>query len=97
MRNLRSKVPGGVESFIRLFEALDFVVIPEAPEDEIARWRDSGFGTDAPIVAAAFEADIDYFCTGDRKLFARLTGVRPPFPVVTPRVLLPFLQQQGAM
>jgi hypothetical protein len=97
VRNLRWQVPAGLEIFIQLFEAVDFIVIPEAPEDEIARWRDSGFETDAPIVTAAFLADIDYFCTGDRKLLARLTAVQPPFASVTPRVLLAILQRPGAI
>jgi len=68
-------------------------VAPEAPDEEIARWRDAGLGTDAPTVAAAVLAEADYFCTGDRRLLDKASlmqhaGLR----VVAPGELLEALE-----
>jgi hypothetical protein len=64
-------------------------VAPEAPDEEIARWRDAGLGTDAPIVAAAVLAEVDYFCTGDRRLLSKVSLIeRAGLRVVTPGELL---------
>lgn len=40
---------------------------------------------DAPIVAAALNADVQYFVTGDRRLLAELKGMNLPFAALTPR------------
>src|SRR3972149_8752093 len=52
-RNLRRKAPYLIRDLEQLLIAATLEVVPEALDDEIARWRGGGLGTDAPIVAAA--------------------------------------------
>jgi len=66
-------------------------VVREAPDDEITFWRDAGFGTDAPVIAAAVRAEVDCLCTGDRKLLRELLSYDLRFDVVTPNALLSLL------
>jgi len=88
-RNLRRKEPHLMRDLEEVLTAATLEVVPEAPDDDIARWRDAGLGTDAPIVAAAVLSEVDYFCTGDRRLLDKAplmeqAGLR----VVTPGELL---------
>jgi hypothetical protein len=71
VRNLRLKAPGALGGLARIFQRVSFQVAPDAPAAEIARLA-ARFGTDAPIIAAAIAAEVDYFCTGDRRLRARI-------------------------
>lgn len=88
-RNLRRKAPHLMRDLEQFLTATTLEVAPEAPDEEIARWRDAGLGTDAPIVAAAVLAEVDYFCTGDRRLLGKVSLMeRAGFRVVTPGELL---------
>jgi hypothetical protein len=88
-RNLRRKAPYLIRDLEQLLIAATLEVVPEALDDEIARWRDAGLGTDAPIVAAAVLAEVDYFCTGDRRLLEKASLMqRAGLRVVTPGDLL---------
>jgi hypothetical protein len=49
--------------------------------------------SDAPIVAAALAADVDYFVTGDRRLRNELAGLNPPFRALSPRELIEWHSQ----
>jgi len=68
VRNLRTKSSRSLVKLERVLREVRFEMVPEPPDEQIARWRDAGLGTDAPIVAAAVLAEVDYFCTGDRRL-----------------------------
>ena len=70
-RNLRRKEPYLMRDLEQFLTSTTLDVAPEAPDEEIARWRDAGLGTDAPIVAAAVLAEVDYLCTGDQRLLNR--------------------------
>ena len=88
-RNLRRKAPYLIRDLEQLLIAATLEVVPEALDDEIARWRDAGLGTDAPIVAAAVLAEVDYFCTGDRRLLEKASLMqRAGLCVVAPGELL---------
>jgi len=88
-RNLRRKAPHLMRDLEQFLTATTLEVAPEAPDEEIARWRDAGLGTDAPIVAAAALAEVDYFCTGDRRLLDKASLMeRAGLRVVTPGDLL---------
>jgi predicted nucleic acid-binding protein len=71
VRNLRTKSPGSLVKLERVLREVKFEMVPHPPDEEITRWRDAGLGTDAPIVAAAVLAEVDYFCTGDRRLLEK--------------------------
>src|SRR3972149_5898991 len=70
-RNLRRKEPHLMRDLQQLLTSTMLEVVPEASDEEIARWRDAGLGTDAPIVAAAIAAEVDCLCTGDRRILER--------------------------
>lgn len=86
--NLHNKAPKALLFLPALLRAIPLEVVAEARDTDIAGWRDAGFGTDAPVIAAAIAAQADVFCTGDRKLLRELAGYTPPFPVIPPGVLL---------
>ena len=90
---MRRKAPYLIRDLEQLLIAATLEVVPEALDDEIARWRDAGLGTDAAIVAAAVLAEVDYFCTGDRRLLEKAPIMeRAGLRVVTPGELLAKLE-----
>jgi putative PIN family toxin of toxin-antitoxin system len=48
---------------------------------------------DAPIVAAAIAADVDYFVTGDKRLVTEIITLNPPFRTASPRELVEAISQ----
>jgi hypothetical protein len=96
VRNLHAKVPRAVNHLASFLRSLPLEVAAEAPDPKIAKWRDLGFGTDAPVIAAAIGAEVDFFCTGDRRLLRELPGHHPPFPVLAPAALLAYLLDPNA-
>lgn len=89
-RNVRDKAPYLLPVLGEFFvDAKPEFASP--PEGEILRFEEAEFGSDAAIMAAVVAAQVDYFCTGDRRfrLRAAETGqVR----VVTPRELASLLE-----
>ncbi len=52
-----------------------------------------GLGSDAPIIAAALHARVDYFCTGDRRVLGRgRRGDLGGLEIVSPAALLRLLR-----
>ncbi len=92
VRNLRKKAPQALGSLERTFQEVSFEMAPEPRGSEVKRWAGAGFGSDAPVLAAAIEAEVDYFCTGDKRLRARSEtfGV---LNVVSPAELLELLPE----
>lgn len=87
--NLQAKSPPLIPRLTSILDSLNFEIISEANDEVIIEWRDAGFSTDAPILAAAAVAGVDLFCTGDRGIqsrssFALTKGLR----VISPRALL---------
>jgi len=84
-RNLLRKAPHLLSRMGELVLGAYFEIVPDPPDQDIVRWRDAGFGTDAPIVAAAILASVDYFCTGDRRLPGKAALIEKAGPrAVTP-------------
>jgi hypothetical protein len=71
VRNLHRKAPESLRELHALLSSLTLEVAAVPSDAEIIRWRDAGFGTDAPIIAAAVLNEIDYLCTGDRGILDR--------------------------
>lgn len=89
VRNVMSKSPQIYERMLNVFRTVHFEVVSEAPDEAIIVWRDVGFGTDAPVLAAAALAQVDAFCTGDRGILGKETICESfGLTVVTPRWLL---------
>jgi len=91
VRNLDRKVGPSLRGLEDLIRAGTFEVMPDPPPPEVEVWAARGFGTDSIIVAAAFAADVDYLCTGDRGLQRGLPAYDSPFEIVSPSVLLSLL------
>ena len=67
-RNLARKAPHLLGAMREAVLASAMEIVSDPPDEEIIRWRDAGLGTDTPIVAAAVLAEVDYLCTGDRRM-----------------------------
>ncbi len=91
VRNLRNKAPRALPRLDQVFSEVPFQVALELPPEETIRgWGE--FGSDAPIVAAAMNAQVEYLCTGDRRLrerARRVSGLR----VVTPADLIAIVDE----
>ena len=91
VRNIQRKAPylsAEVSSFLQ-GTALEVVEPSKAQTD---RLHQQGFGTDAPIVAAAAGAEVDYFCSGDRRLLERVRRARRGLRAASPAELLRLLE-----
>lgn len=90
-RNIRRKAPQLLPDLNGFLTSarLEFV---NPPEEEIRRWLGE-FGSDASVVAGALAAQVDYLCTGDRRLLARgRSGGLGSLRVVSPAELLRLLE-----
>jgi predicted nucleic acid-binding protein len=96
LRNLRKKAPAAMPRADRVLGRADLEIVHEASEQEIRRWYDAGLGSDALIVAAAEAAEVDYFCTGDRRLLQRAKGGKlERLRVVSPAELVRLLEAES--
>ena len=93
-RNIRRKAPHLLGLVRELVTDMEPELAQEPSDEEAERWLAAGLGTDARIVAAALDAQVDYFCTGDRRLLARteVSGLR----IVSPAELVKILEQADA-
>ncbi len=93
VRNLRKKAPTVLPRLERVFRQVSFDIVPDPPREQVERWSDAGFASDSRIVAAAVLAEVDYFCTGDRRLLGKASLVeKAGLPVVTPGELVEALE-----
>lgn len=89
VRNITSKRAALFPYLSTMLKDLHPEVIGDPPDDEIVVWRDAGFGTDAPVLAAANLAQVDAFCTGDRGILTKADYCASfGLTIVTPRWLL---------
>jgi predicted nucleic acid-binding protein len=89
VRNLRHKAPAAVPVLLALFERALPRVAEDPYEDVVDSVTAAGVNSkDAPIVAAALDAGVDYFVTGDRRLRNEMRQINPPFRVLSPRELI---------
>lgn len=89
VRNLRRKAPRAIPVLLTLFQIRLPRLAEDPYEDEVDTLTQAGVNKDdAPIVAAAHGADVDYFVTGDRPLREEVRALNPPFRVLSPREFL---------
>ena len=89
-RNIRRKAPGLAGEFSRFLANTRVEVLGDPSDDETQYWIDAELGSDAPLIAAALAAAVDYFCTGDKRLRARSAEIRG-LTIVSPAELLDHL------
>jgi predicted nucleic acid-binding protein len=71
VRNVVAKQPQLVSLVALLLQSVPLEIAREGSSRDIALWRDVTFGTDAPVIAAALLAEVDYLCTGDNGIHAK--------------------------
>ena len=91
VNNLQRKAPRSLSAIERFFEASQLEAVRTPPAGAVRLWTARGLTTDARLAAAATLAQVDYLCTGDRKLREVVTASSDGPPVVTPRQLLDLL------
>ncbi len=93
VRNLRNKAARALPVWEKIFREVSFEIAVEPPRREIDRWLGMGLGSDAPIIAAALHARVDYFCTGDRRVLGRgRRGDLGGLEIISPAALLRLLR-----
>jgi predicted nucleic acid-binding protein len=96
-RNLQKKAPDKLAAFHALVQAVPFVVVPDPSREAVIAASAYTVLKDAPIVAAAIEAKVDYLTTYDRKDLldqpevAEKSGLR----IVTPDVVVQVVRGSG--
>jgi predicted nucleic acid-binding protein len=89
VRNIRRKAPAQLPDLELFLTNTPLEIVHQPSLLETQPWSRAGLGFDAPIVAAAALAEVDYFCTGDRRLLDRAASIeRCGLRVVTPGELL---------
>lgn len=84
---LRRKAPEALGALALILDRSQGEVVPEAPSDRVNDcYALTGHAGDAEIIAAAWQAAVDYFVTLDREHFLNNAAVRGavPFPLGTP-------------
>jgi putative PIN family toxin of toxin-antitoxin system len=90
-RNLRAKVPAVLPAFLEWVERTEIELIRDGSDAASKQWHELGLEHDASIVASAIDAEVDYICTGDRRL-REVVSRRVESPkVITPRHLVELL------
>jgi predicted nucleic acid-binding protein len=88
-RNLSTKLPAVVPDYERLLKALKPSVVEDPAPEAVEEARLVIHHNDAPILAAAREANVDYLVSWNTKHFpTRSVKDFVTFPVVTPGELL---------
>ena len=96
VRNVRNKAPHLLVDVNEFLNGASIEVVESPPASELEGWHDAGFGSDAPIIAAAVSAEVDYFCTGDRRLLGDAErGKLGRLRVVSPAELIVLLEAAG--
>jgi predicted nucleic acid-binding protein len=90
-RNVRLKAPGLLGDMTDFLTSVKLEYVQPDEAAVVVRYQ-QGFGTDAPIVAAAIGAQVDYFCSGDKRLLRRIRDLAPGLNAVSPADLLRLLE-----
>ena len=84
-RNLMAKLPRAIPVYKDYLPRLQLEVIPLPSPDDISRFTAIIANKDAPVLASANHANIDYLVTGDKKDFGGITEKHNlPFVTASP-------------
>lgn len=82
--NLRKKLPAGLPTFARLMRNMNLVIADEVPTTDVTHWSAHIEAKDAPILAAALQADVDRLLTLNTRHFtpriAQISGLQTQLP-----------------
>lgn len=95
-RNLQKKAPEKLEAFQSLMKIVAFMVVADPSTEEVVAAYAYTALKDAPIIAAAINAQPDYFVTYDRKdlLDKPEVALKSGLKIVTPDVVVKSLSKQ---
>jgi predicted nucleic acid-binding protein len=96
-RNLARKAPAALPAFQQLADLVVGEVTGRPGQEALEKAAKYVALKDAPVVAAAIEAGVDYLATWDRRHFISNTRVaeNSGLSIVTPDELLGILREQG--
>ena len=94
-RNISLKAPALLPDLVAFILATPLTIIANPPPNTVEPWLAAGLAEDAMIVAAAVQAEVDYFCTGDAALLRSLATHEMPFRVRRPTELLAIISLSG--
>ncbi|MCW5934078.1 MAG: PIN domain-containing protein [Fimbriimonadia bacterium] len=96
-RNVAKKLPRATQILEKIISLVNAEIIPEPTEEVISQASLFVPIKDAPILAAAIQANVDYFVTLDRRHF------KPPavqqavsFPILLPEEFIPIVRLELA-
>lgn len=97
-RNVAKKLPRAVAALDRILQTVDSELTPEPTDVEITVAAQVVPEKDALILAAAREANVDYFVTLDRKHFKQPQVVQEvvPFQILLPEEFAPIIRAELA-
>jgi len=94
-RNVAKKLPRAIAAVERILQAVDSTLSPEPTDKEIEHATRVVPEKDAPILAAARKANVDYFVTLDRKHFKQpRVQATVPFRIVLPEEFAPLIRAE---
>lgn len=88
VRTFRTKLPDKLEALQRFLTGLLPEVQQDPPHEHVERWQALIGQTDAPILAAAVQAQPDYLVTGDKRFMAPQVAQESGLRILSPRQLL---------
>jgi putative PIN family toxin of toxin-antitoxin system len=97
VRTIEEKIPQALPALYLLLSSTPPEIVADPGAEEVTRWAQIIHQEDAPILAAAIAAEVDYLVTGNTKHFiadpevARKSGLT----IVTPAQLVDVLEWQG--
>lgn len=95
VRNMRRKSPAQLADLDHFLRGTSLEVVGEPSSDDTEPWSRAGLGSDAAIVAAAVLSEVDYLCTGDRRILEKSALLeRAGLRVATPGELLDALAER---
>ena len=96
VRIVKEKLPEGLGSLRRLLRSAPIEIQIDPPVDEIRKWSDKVPFVDAIILAAAINAKVDYFITGDSHFFTS-SNIRDAsgLKIVTPSQFISIIKNNG--
>lgn len=96
-RNIRKKAPTKLVSFRAIVEAEVFTLVPDPTKEEVLAALEYTVLKDAPIVAAAKAAQVDYLVTYDHKdlLDKPEVAAKSGLRIVTPDIVVAAIKEEA--
>lgn len=96
VRAVQEKLPKALHTLSRLLMNIHLEVVEDPSLSEFTRWAAVIHRGDAPILAAAVAAQVDYLVTGDNHFFQNPAIVeKTGLQIVTPAQFLACLEEEG--